>query len=159
MTEEELAEAAAEAVARIGRQLGAEVVPPGADPAQLLAPAAALRVARQVELAARNQVRVQIRRAREEGQTWHEIGALLDFGPLAAASNMSVSQYAFNYCAGPQDTGPWFDPPVFTWTCPACGQLIRDRGPVLMPAADEKGHADGCGRLAAAQAAWMNSGT
>ena len=33
MTEEELAEAAAAAVARIGRQLGAEVVPEGADPA------------------------------------------------------------------------------------------------------------------------------
>ena len=55
MTEEELATAAAAAVAaaRIGRQLGAEVVPEGADPAQLLAPAAALRVSRQVELAAR----------------------------------------------------------------------------------------------------------
>jgi hypothetical protein len=39
MTEEELAEAAAAAEERIGRQLGAEVVPPGADPAQLLAPA------------------------------------------------------------------------------------------------------------------------
>jgi hypothetical protein len=67
MTEEELADATAAAVARIGRQLGVEVVPSGADPAQLLAPAAALRVARQVELAARNQVLVQIRRIREEG--------------------------------------------------------------------------------------------
>jgi hypothetical protein len=33
--------------------------------------------------------------------------------------------------------------------------MIRDRGPVLMPAADEKGHADGCGRLAADQAEWQ----
>jgi hypothetical protein len=41
---------------------------------------------------------------------------------------------------------------VFLWTCPECRQTIRDRGPVLMPAADEKGHADGCGRLAAAMA-------
>jgi hypothetical protein len=63
MTEEELAEAAAEAVARIGRRLGAEVVPEGTEPAQLLAPAAALRVARQVELAAGRQVGVHIRRA------------------------------------------------------------------------------------------------
>jgi hypothetical protein len=67
MSEEELAEAAAAAVARIGRQLGAGVVPEGADPAQLLAPAAALRVARQVELAARREVGVHIRRAREDG--------------------------------------------------------------------------------------------
>jgi hypothetical protein len=28
---------------------------------------------------------------------------------------------------------------VFTWICPACGQLIRDRRAVLMPAADERG--------------------
>ena len=37
-----LAEAAAAAVARIERRLGAEVVPPGDEPVQLLAPAAAL---------------------------------------------------------------------------------------------------------------------
>jgi hypothetical protein len=74
MTEEELAEAAAAAVARIGRQLGAEVVPEGADPAQLLAPAAAMRIARQVELAARHEVGVHIRRTREDGLSWHEIG-------------------------------------------------------------------------------------
>jgi hypothetical protein len=77
MTEEELAETAAEAVARIGRQLRAEIVPEGTEPAQLLAPAAALRVARQVELAARRQVGVHIRRAREDGLSWHEIGGLL----------------------------------------------------------------------------------
>jgi hypothetical protein len=59
---------------------------------------------------------------------------LLQFGPLAAASNTPVSQYAFDYCVGPHPEAPWFDPPVFTWTCPACGQVIRDRGPVLMPA-------------------------
>jgi len=96
-----------------------------------------------------------IRRAREDGLSWHEIGGLLQFGPLAAASDMSVAQYAFDYCVGPQPEAPWFDPPVFTWTCPACGQMIGDRGPALMPAADETGHADGCGRLAAAQAEWQ----
>jgi hypothetical protein len=46
MTEEELAGAAAVAVSHIGRQLRAEVVPEGTDPAQLRAPAGALRVAR-----------------------------------------------------------------------------------------------------------------
>jgi hypothetical protein len=158
MTKDELDEAAAAAVAQIARQLGAEVLPEGADPAQLLAPAAALRVARQVELAAHAEAGIQILRAREGGLSWHEIGGLLDFGALAAARNRSVSQYAFDYCISPQDTSPWYDPPVSTWTCPACGQMIRDRGPVLMPAADEKGHADGCGRLTAAQAEWMNSG-
>jgi hypothetical protein len=158
MTDEELAEAACAAVEWIGRQLGAEVVPQGADPAQLLAPAAALRVARQVELAARNQVRVHIRRAREEGQSWYEIGGLLGFGALAADAGESVASYAFDYTIGPQPTAPWYDPPVFIWTCPARGQAIRDRGPVLMPAADEAGHADGCGRLAVAMAEWQAGG-
>jgi hypothetical protein len=154
MTEDELAEAVAAAVAQMARRLGAEVLPDGSDPAQLLGPAAALRVARQIELAAHAEVGVHIRRAREDGLSWHEIGGLLQFGPLAAASNVPVSQYAFDYCVGPHPEAPWFDPPVFTWTCPACRQMIRDRGPVLMPAADEKGHADGCGRLAALQASW-----
>jgi hypothetical protein len=66
-----------------------------------------------------------------------------------------VSDYAFDYAAGPPSASPRFDPPVFTWTCPACGQMISDRGPVLMPAADEAGHADGCRRLAAVQAEWL----
>jgi hypothetical protein len=142
-------------VERIARELGAEVVPPGADPAQLLAPAAALRVARQVELAARAEVGRQIRRAREDGLSWHEVGALLDFAPLAADSKTSVAQYAFGYTVGPHPAAPWYDPPVFTWTCPACGRMISDRGPVLMPAADKAGHADGCERLAAVQAEWQ----
>jgi hypothetical protein len=158
MDGQDLAGAAAAAVAQIARELGAQVVPEGADPAQLLAPAAALRVARQVELAARAEVGRQIRRAREDGLSWHEIGGLLGFSPLAADSRTSVAQYAFDYCVGPSSAAPWFDPPVFAWTCPACGQMIRDRGPVLMPAADEKGHADGCGRLAAVQAEWQAGG-
>ena len=114
--------------------------------------------ARQVELAAHAEAGTHIRRARQDGLSWHEIGGLLDFGPLAAASDVSVSQDAFDYCAGPQDASPWYDPPVFTWTSPECGQMIRDRGPALMSAAGEKGHADGCGRLATAQAEWMNPG-
>jgi hypothetical protein len=154
MDGQDLVEAAAAAVAAIARQLGAEVVPAGSDPAQLLAPAAALRVARQVELAARAEVGVHVRRAREDGLSWQEIGGLLGFGPLAAGSGVPVSDYAFDYAAGPPSASPWFDPPVFTWTCPACGQMISDRGPVLMPAADEAGHADSCGRLAAVQAEW-----
>ena len=70
-------------------------------------------------------------------------------------TDVSVASYAFDYTIGPRSTGPWYDPPVFPWTCPTCGQTIRDRGPVLMPVADEKGHADGCGRLAAVQAEWQ----
>jgi hypothetical protein len=155
MASQDLAEAAAAAVARIARELGEQAVPEGANPAQVLAPGAALRVARQVELAAWAEVGRHIRRAREDGLSWHEIGGLLGFGPLAADADMPVAGYAFEYTVGPRSTSPWYDPPVFTWTCPACGGLVRDRGPVLMPAADEKGHADGCQRLAATQAEWQ----
>jgi hypothetical protein len=101
---------------------------------------------------------VHIRRAREEGQSWHEIGGLLGFGPLAADTGVPVAEYAFDYTVGPRSSGPWFDPPVFIWTCLACEQTIRDRGPVIMPAADEARHADGCGRLAAAMAEWQVDG-
>ena len=84
MTGQDLAEAAAAAVVAIAREHAAEVLPAGSDPGQLLAPAAALRVARQVELAARHEVSVHVRRARKDGLSWHEIGGLLDFGLLAA---------------------------------------------------------------------------
>jgi hypothetical protein len=70
-------------------------------------------------------------------------------GPLAADARVSVAGYAFGYTVSPRSASTWFDPPVFLWTCPAFGQRIRDRGPVIMLAADEAGHADGCGRLTA----------
>jgi hypothetical protein len=158
MTEEELAAAAAEAVARIGRQLGAEVVPEGADPAQLLAPAAALRVSRQVELAARREVGVHIRRAREDGLSWHEIGGLVGFGPLAADADVSVASYAFDYTVGPRSRARGSTRQCSRGSARRAGRMISDRGPVIMPAADEAGHADGCGRLAAAMAEWQATG-
>jgi hypothetical protein len=158
MTGHDLAAAAAAAVASLGRDLGAQAVPDSTDPAHLLAPAAALRVARQVELAARAEVVVQVRRAREDGLSWAEVGGLLGFGPLAAGAGADVAGFAFDYVTGPRSASPWFAPPTFAWTCPACGQMISDRGPVLMPASDEAGHAAGCQRLATAQAEWLASG-
>jgi hypothetical protein len=101
MTGHDLAGSAAAAVARLVHEFGARAVPAGADPAQLLAPATALRVARQVELAARAEVGVHIRRAREAGLGWHEVGVLLGFGPLAADTGVPVADFAFDYCTGP----------------------------------------------------------
>jgi hypothetical protein len=94
MTGHDLAGSVAAAVARLVHEFGAQAVPDGADPAQLLAPAAALRVARQVELAARAEVTEQIRRARGDGLAWAEIGGLLGFGLLAADTGASVGEYA-----------------------------------------------------------------
>jgi hypothetical protein len=53
-------------------------------------------------LAARNEARVHIRRAREDGLSWHEIAGLLGFGPLAADTGVSVAGYAFDYTVGPR---------------------------------------------------------
>ena len=44
--------------------------------------------------------------------------------------------------------------PSFAWTCGSCDGLISDRGLCNGPADDERGHADGCTRLAATIAAW-----
>jgi Endonuclease/Exonuclease/phosphatase family len=58
---------------------------------------------------------------------------------------------------GPRSAAPWFDPPAFTWTCPAYERMISDRGPVIVPAAGEAGYADGWGRQAAAMAEWQTA--
>lgn len=62
----------------------------------------AFRAARQLELAARSEAVTHIRRARESGMSWHEVGGLLGFGPLAAGDGASVADYAFEYTVGPR---------------------------------------------------------
>jgi hypothetical protein len=44
---------------------------------------------------------VHVRRAREDGLSWHEVGGVLGFGPLAADAGMSVAGFAFDYTVGP----------------------------------------------------------
>jgi hypothetical protein len=90
---------------------------------------------RQVESAAHAEFGAHIRRAREDGLSWHEIGGLLGLGRSRPAGYRSLNVPSATK-VGPRAAEPWYDPPLFIWTCPACGQLIRNRSPVLMPAAD-----------------------
>jgi len=90
---------------------------------KLPSPVVALRLARPLELAARSEVCAHIRRGRESGLPWHEIGGLLGFGPLAAGSGAIVAGYAFDYTVGPRDATS-SEPSAFIWSCQACGQMI-----------------------------------
>ena len=152
---QQASQAAAAAVARIARRTGSELTPVPAAAAHPQAPADALRIARQLEHAARAEVRVHVRRAREAGLSWHEVGALLGFGDLPAGIGPTVAEMAFDYTTGPRTVHAWFPaPPVFRWDCLGCGQAIADHGPARGPGCDQDGHTDGCQRLAAEAADW-----
>ncbi len=151
------------AVQRIARETGTETMSRPVRPGEAAVlhyaePGAGLRIAHALETAAVRVTRDYIRYAREAGQAWHEIGAALDLGPVAAAREIPLAYAAFEYATGPGAFGAesWrFDYVTFPWTCPACAQTINDRGPVRgHPEDDEPGHAKGCSRLAATVAAW-----
>jgi hypothetical protein len=125
---------------------------PGASAAE------AVRAARSVEFAVHAEVLVHIRRAREAGESWHAIGQLLGFGPIAAERPGPLAELAFDYSAGLPTVDPFPAPAVFRWDCPGCGSRIADHGPVKGPALDQDGHAAHCVRLAAEVADWDEEG-
>jgi hypothetical protein len=110
---------------------------------------------RAIELAARAGARDYIKRARQEGVSWHEIGDILGLeAPEERAS--TIADAAFNYAAGPATSrcALAYDR-SFPWTCPTCRGVVRDAGPCSGPADDEPGHRTDCKRLAADVAAWL----
>ena len=91
-----------------------------------------------------------VRRAREDGHSWPEIGAALGLD-RASGDDLSAAEAAYDQVAGE----PSFRSRAFAWTCPACHGTVIDRGPEAgRPQDCEEGHADGCPRLAAAITAW-----
>lgn len=121
---------------------------------------AGLRAAREIELGARYNARSYIRYAREAGHTWQQIGTALDLAPggeagiEAGIDGGTVAEAAYSYAAGnPGPEAAWRYGRSFSWTCGSCEGLISDRGLCNGPADDERGHADGCARLAATIAA------
>jgi hypothetical protein len=116
-------------------------------------PAAGLRAARDLELAARRLALDYIRQAREAGHTWHDIGTALDLTPDPQAGH-TAAEAAFDYAAGDRDThhARTYGRSV-TWTCTTCSQTIIDHGLETGPADDERGHLDTCERHAATIAA------
>ena len=154
------ASAVAEAVQRIALQAGGEITgeqprPGSADTIRRVSAAAGLRAAHRLELAARQQIRDSIRFGREDGLSWHEIGALLEVGADAADRGVLVAEAAFSIATGPGRHTWAFEPVTFRWTCRACGNTISDHGPGGgSPDDDEPGHAGNCPRLIATWAAW-----
>ena len=118
-------------------------------------PMAGIRAVRQIEHSARALTREYARQAREVGRTWHEIGAALGLSASAGHRGVPLADAAYDEVAGDPDSeharryGR-----TFSWTCPACRAVVRDKGPCDGPADDEQGHAGGCPRLRAAIAAW-----
>ncbi len=145
----------------IARDTGAEVITrpayPGSDRIiRDVEPLAGLATARDLELAARTTAKDHIRRAREVGYSWHDIGTAMHLRPDGDPQQAgdTIAEAAYTYAAGHPDTeharryGR-----TFTWTCASCDQAISDQGLYNGPADDEHGHASNCPRLQATIAA------
>lgn len=108
-------------------------------------PLAGITAAVAVEREARRLALESVRYAREDGMAWAQIGEALGFGPQYGGD----AGAAYRYAVPGHAAADWF-----TWTCPSCRGLIRDYGPELGPHEAEEGHAEECGRFAAAVAEW-----
>ena len=102
-------------------------------------PLAALRVLMALRAAVSGAERDAIRRAREDGTTWAEIGAAMSLPAVAA-----FGRFASDFGRGP----------AFPWKCQSCGAPVSDGGPEMPLSDAERGHAEGCERFAATLAAW-----
>lgn len=81
---------------------------------------------------------------------YKDLGGVIDriAGETGAELLFSATQEAVRKLAGSERRCP---PPV--WPCPGCSQQVTDREPAGRPVHVEHGHAPGCARLAADQAA------
>ena len=102
--------------------------------------------------AARQKLYHYITLARQEGASWRDVGRALHLERVAEERGASLGEAAFEYAAG-EPSQP-YDRLWFSWTCPACQGHVIDYGPYDHPADCERGHGEGCRRLAAAVAAW-----
>lgn len=103
--------------------------------------------------AARHQIHHCIKRARQDGAGWREIGQALRLQHEAEDRGVGLGEAAFEYAAGPP--AQRLDRLWFGWTCPVCQRRVIDYGPEGGHPDDcESGHAEDCQRLAAAVAAY-----
>jgi hypothetical protein len=111
-------------------------------------PAAGLKAARDLELAARRLALDYVRQAREAGHSWHDIGTTMGLAP-DRRSGRTIAEAAFDYAAGDPDSdyARTYGRTV-GWTCTTCSNTILDHGLDNGPADDERGHAPDCKRLA-----------
>lgn len=114
-------------------------------------PIAAIEAARAIEQASHALLKDLIRLAREAGRSWYEIGGALDLHRVAVFEKVSVAEVAHNYALSFQADRLMR---TFTWTCPACGQLITDESPFWDFPKQEEGHSEDCARWTAKLAQW-----
>lgn len=115
-------------------------------------PAAALEAARELERAARAAQVSYIRLAREAGRSWYEIGQALDLHWKAVVNKEAIDDEAYAYALRDDPRPGWR---TFGWTCPACRELISDKGPWPELPEREEGHQADCPRRTAELAAWQ----
>jgi hypothetical protein len=148
------------AILRMARAAGAEIRERPAWPgavASIVAeaePAAGIGFALMLADAARHEIHGYIKRGRQDGLTWRQIGQALHLDRDAGDRGVPLDDAAFGYAAGAEHARP-FETVSFGWTCPSCGGVVIDYGPEAgHPEDSEHGHGPGCGRQAAAVAAW-----
>ena len=127
------------------------IFPGAAITARVPTPGAALAAALALWQVAGREMRTQIRRSREAGQSWAELAVplrpVLDLPEDAPPYEAAMA--AFDWAAGPARGS--FDDRYVIWRCPACGGLVTDYGPDAgTPEDSEPGHAPTCARLGAA---------
>ena len=141
------------AILRMARAAGAEIRerpiwPGSAITGQYADPAKGIRFALMLRDSATQAIREHIKRGRQEGLTWHQVGEALNLAAVAEERGAPLGEVAFDYAADVEHARPW-STPSFPWTCPACGALVSDRGPFEShPEDNEPGHAEGCERMA-----------
>jgi hypothetical protein len=127
------------------------IFPGAAITARTPTPGAALAAALAVWQAAGREMRTQIRRSREAGQSWAELAVplrpVLDLPEDAPPYEAGTA--AFDWAAGPPRRT--VDDRYVIWRCPSCGRLVSDYGPGAgTPEDSETGHSSTCARLGAA---------
>ena len=113
-------------------------------------PAAAIRMSLMLRGAVDQQLHTYLRRARQAGLSWAQIGEALNLREYGEERGVSLAEAAYEYATDAEHTRP-FDRLSFYWKCPACGAGVTDRGPYnTHPLDNEEGHAETCTRIAAA---------
>jgi hypothetical protein len=116
-------------------------------------PLAGLRATQTVQHAAGRVAGDYVKHARVEGIGWREIGEALGLAGDGERTAYDLAVAAYEHMTGEPDL---FRERSFHYTCLACEQGISDRGPYEShPEDNERGHGEGCTRLAAAVAAWQ----
>jgi hypothetical protein len=121
-------------------------------------PLAGIAAAKHLEWAAARTVRKHAKNAREDGLSWQQIGEAIGLADDPQSGMTSIAEHAFQRLASDLGSGS-----SFGFTCGTCGKVIIDYGPEMgHPEDAERGHAEGCARMAEAirayRAGWDDDG-